>query len=163
GGLPVGEPGYPARGSRLIACSVAGLAISLVSWVLLQNLAFLMLVNVAYPIRDYVSAGFHDNFLPWDGWNLLWTFRIHPASGPDPWANNYYTSWGRSDACRSLGGTRRPLAVDDLPGTGVGDPRADAAAGPADPRAAERPGKSWRPGPHRKLQTGWPQPPASKA
>jgi hypothetical protein len=93
-GLPVGEPRYPARGPRLIACSVAGLAISLVSWVLLQDLAFLMLINVAYPIRDYVSAGFHDNFLPWDGWNLLWTFRIHPASGPDPWANNYYTSWG---------------------------------------------------------------------
>jgi hypothetical protein len=93
-GLPVGGLRYPVRSARLIVCSVLGLAISLASWVLLQDLAFLMLLNVAYPIRAYVSAGFHDNFLPWDGWNLLWSIRFHPASGPDPWADTYDTSWG---------------------------------------------------------------------
>src|SRR5262249_24155693 len=52
-GLPVGEPRYPAQGPRLIACSVAGLAVSLGAWVLLQDLAVLVLINVGYPIPGY--------------------------------------------------------------------------------------------------------------
>jgi hypothetical protein len=98
GGLteePIGEPRYPARIPSVIVCSVVGLAISVVSWVLLQDLAFLMFINVAYPLRAYVSlAGNPANFLPWQGWNLLWSIRVHQASGPDPWANTYGTSWG---------------------------------------------------------------------
>jgi len=93
-GLPVGEPRYPAGSIRVIVVSIIALAVSLVSWVLLQDLAYLMLINVAYPIRAYVSAGFRANFLPWDGWDLLWSIRVHRVSGPDPWANTYYTSWG---------------------------------------------------------------------
>ena len=42
----------------------------------------------------YISAGDYANFLPWDGWNLLWTIRFHRATGPNPRANNYTTSWG---------------------------------------------------------------------
>jgi hypothetical protein len=83
-----------ARRWPAVARSVAGLAIGLVAWVLLQDFALLMLINIAYPARVYISAGDHANFLPWDGWNLLWTIRFHRAIGPNPWANNYTTSWG---------------------------------------------------------------------
>ncbi len=79
---------------RVAARVAAALAIGLVTWVLLQDLAFLMLINIGYPARVYISAGHHANFLPWDGWNLLWTIRFHRATGPSPWANNYTTAWG---------------------------------------------------------------------
>ena len=83
-----------ARRWQVAARSLAGLAVGLVAWVLLQDLAYLMLLNIAYPARAYISAGDHANFLPWDGWNLLWTIRFRRATGPSPWANNYTTSWG---------------------------------------------------------------------
>jgi hypothetical protein len=86
--------GRPARWRNVVVCSLASLAIGLVSWVLLQDLAYLMLLNIAYPARVYISVGDHTNFLPWDGWNLLWSIRFHRATGPNPWANNYTTSWG---------------------------------------------------------------------
>jgi hypothetical protein len=92
--LPIAEPRYPVHSARVVVCSVVGLAISVASWVLLQDLVYLMFINVAYPLREYVTAGFHDNFLLWDGWDLWWSIRVHAPSGPDPWANNYYTSWG---------------------------------------------------------------------
>ena len=93
-GRPAAERADPARWLNVVACSVAGLAIGLVAWVLLQDLAYLMLLNLVYPIRAYISAGQHANFLPWDGWNLLWSIRFHRATGPSPWANDYTTSWG---------------------------------------------------------------------
>jgi hypothetical protein len=86
--------GLAGRRWPVVFRSLAGLAIGLVAWVLLQDLAYLMLLNLAYPIRAYISAGQHVNFLPWDGWNLLWSIRFHRVTGPDPWANNYTTSWG---------------------------------------------------------------------
>jgi hypothetical protein len=94
-GRPVGGPQHRVGVVRVIACAVAGVAIGAVTWVLLQDLAFLMFINVAYPLRAYVSlAGNPDNLVPWQGWNLLWSIRVHDATGPDPWGNTYDTSWG---------------------------------------------------------------------
>jgi hypothetical protein len=92
--LPVPAPQTPVRGLRVLAGSVLGVVLGAVSWVLLQDLALLLFVNVAFPLRDYVSFGLGENFLPWDGWNLLWSVRVHSSPGTDPWANTYATSWG---------------------------------------------------------------------
>jgi hypothetical protein len=94
-GRPVGAPPHRVRVVSVLACSLAGLAIGVVTCVLLQDLAFLVFINVAYPLRAYLSlAGNPENFLPWQGWNLLWSIRIHEATGPDPWGDTYNTSWG---------------------------------------------------------------------
>jgi hypothetical protein len=80
---------------NVVVCSLAGIAIGALSWVLVQDLAFLIFINLAYPLRAYVSLiGNPANFLPWQGWNLLLSIRVHAASGPDPWGNTYATSWG---------------------------------------------------------------------
>jgi hypothetical protein len=89
------EPPGPARPLRVVAGAVTGLVFGAVYWVLVQDLAFLLFINVAYPLRAYVSlAGNQANLLPWQGWNLVSRIRVHAATGPNPWANTYTTAWG---------------------------------------------------------------------
>src|SRR5262245_48288473 len=57
-----GRPASPTV-LNVVVCSVTGLAVGVVCWVLLQDLAFLMFINLVYPLRAYVSlAGNPDNF-----------------------------------------------------------------------------------------------------
>jgi hypothetical protein len=87
-GLPAGEATSRPWGVQVLACSIAGLAGGLVSWVVLQYLGFLVFINLAFPIRNYLAFGSRSGVaLPWLG--------IHRVSTPGSvWASTYDNSWG---------------------------------------------------------------------
>jgi hypothetical protein len=96
-GLPVRNSTPSPRRSRVAIYGIGTLALSLASVVILQYLAYLMVTNVAYPIRGYIDFLPRNtlNAAPWDTW---WgTHRVSGLTGgegPDPWSDHYYHSWG---------------------------------------------------------------------
>jgi hypothetical protein len=60
--------------------------------VLAQWIAFIVLINIAFPFRDYLISEHHDEnvgLLPWTN------FAPHSPSHPENiWASTYHGSWG---------------------------------------------------------------------
>jgi hypothetical protein len=74
------------------AGSLGAVVVSLVGWLLAQWVAFIVLINVAFPVRDWLMSERHDanaGLLPWRN------FAPHvPAHTGNIWASTYYDSWG---------------------------------------------------------------------
>jgi hypothetical protein len=94
---PAGGSATQRTGVRLVACSIATLAVGLVSWVLLAYLPFFVLGNLAFPLLDYVSLdaahaapAYGGPPLPWDLWLGLHRVSYHG----NVWASTYHDSNG---------------------------------------------------------------------
>lgn len=93
---PVGRTGvaYGHTRARLAAHALVGVPVGLATWTLVQYLAWLMLLSVGYPLRNYLDFGgeHHTNALPWDTWSS-WP-RVRVLHDAHPWASDYYRAWG---------------------------------------------------------------------
>jgi hypothetical protein len=86
-GQPAGEAAA-SRVARVLASSVAGLAIGLVSWAVLQYLALHVFINVGFPLRNYLTVDGRSGVgLGW------WGLRRASHTG-SIWASTYRNSWG---------------------------------------------------------------------
>ena len=92
GGVPPGTPATHAVAARAIAVSLTGIVVGALAWVVAQWTAFILLINVAFPWREYlISPHTPDNapLFPW------FTVAIHRPDHPvHIWASTYYGSWG---------------------------------------------------------------------
>jgi len=97
--VPVAEAGSPQRGApaprrmgaRVAAHAVASLPLGLACWAVLQFLAFMLLFNLAYPVRNYLEVGGSENLplLPWAALSV-----VHGPPRPGGiWASTYH-AWG---------------------------------------------------------------------
>lgn len=90
--LPDVEPKVAGLTGRVLVHSLAAAAASAVSWLLLQYAAFILLINIAYPWRDYLVAGHRNANAP----PIPWVdFTIHQPPHPENiWASTYHGGWG---------------------------------------------------------------------
>jgi hypothetical protein len=84
--------GAPPTAGRVAAGSLGAAVVSLAGWVLAQWIAFIVLINVAFPWRDYLIPVHHAEnvgLLPWSN------FAPHALAHPENiWASTYHGSWG---------------------------------------------------------------------
>lgn len=90
--LPAVEPRTEGLAGRVVVQSVVAAVVSAVSWLILQYTAFILLINIAYPWRDYLIAENHGENAPPIPWA---DFAIHQPPHPENiWASTYYGGWG---------------------------------------------------------------------
>jgi hypothetical protein len=90
--LPAVEPRTQGLAGRVAVQSVVTAVVSAASWLVLQYTAFILLINVAYPWRDYLIAHNHAGNAPPVPWL---DFSIHQPPHPeDIWASTYHGAWG---------------------------------------------------------------------
>lgn len=84
--------GPPVGAVRVAGGSLGAAVVSLAGWLVAQWVAFIVLINVAFPFRDWLMPerhGANAGILPWSD------FAPHsPAHPVDIWASTYHGSWG---------------------------------------------------------------------
>lgn len=90
--MPAAEPRTERLAGRVVVQSAVTAVISAVSWLILQYTAFILLINIAYPWRDYLIAEHHAENAPPIPWL---DFSIHQPPHPEHiWASTYHDAWG---------------------------------------------------------------------
>jgi hypothetical protein len=87
-GRAAGETAPSLVAARVLVGSVAGLAIGLVSWAVLQYLALHAFLNLGFPLRNYLTID-EQSGVAFSLWGLR---RVSPTGSI--WASTYDGSWG---------------------------------------------------------------------